>query len=480
MLVEELILHFLPDVFERYKIKSKSLIRIIRNADIEPDEEIYDESADFRSIMEQLVRKRKRLCPVKLEYSKLMDESVIEALCKYLKLNKKQVFHSESPLDLSFMSRLRDYLRGKRELFFERRVPQQPADIDPDRSMMEQIKERDRLLFYPYESIKPFIRLLNEAASSPEVVSIKMTLYRVANDSKIIEALINAAENGKEVVVMVELRARFDEENNIGWSRRLEEAGCRIVYGLDKLKVHSKLCVITRRTNDAISYITQIGTGNYNEKTAALYTDLAVMTVNMDIGIEANEVFNALCMGQVMEETKFLLVAPKCLQNKILDKIDRQIELAKEGGDAYVGAKINSLTDKKIIDKLIEASKAGVKIELIVRGICCLVAGIPGETENISVRSIVGRYLEHSRIYMFGNEDIYISSADFMTRNTVRRVEVGVPIYDPSLKEGIRSIFRTLMQDNVKARVQQPDGSYVRSCTDGEPLNAQEYFYRQV
>lgn len=483
MLVEELILQFMPSVFKRYKIKSKSLIRIIRNADIEPEEEMYDESMDFRSIMEQLIRKRKKLCPVKLEYSRLMDPSVIETLCRHLGLNERQVFHSRAPLDLSFMSGLRDYLRGKRELFYERRTPQKPADIDMENSMISQIRERDRLLSYPYESMRPFLNLLNEAAADPEVISIKMTLYRVANNSKVVEALISAAENGKEVVVMVELRARFDEENNIEWSRRLEDAGCRIIYGLDKLKVHSKLCLITRRKDHAISYITQIGTGNYNEKTAELYTDLSLMTANTDIGMEANEVFNALCMGQVMEETKYLLVAPLCLQNKILEKMDRQIAFAKEGKAAYIGAKINSLTDKKIIDKMIEASQAGVKIELLVRGICCLVAGIPGETENITVHSIVGRFLEHSRIYLFGREgqdEVYISSADYMTRNTIRRVEVAAPVCDEALKERIRSMFRTMMQDNVKTRVQQPDGTYIHCQPAEEMLNAQEFFYQEA
>lgn len=480
VLAEELILHFLPSVFERYTITSKSLIRIIRNADIEPDEETYDEDSDFRKIMERLIRKRKKLCPVKMEYSRVMDDAVIESLCSYLGLSHRQVFHSEAPLDLSFMSALRDYLRNKKELFYERRVSQRPAGFDPKRSMTEQIREKDRLLSYPYESIKPFLDLLNEAAVDPEVVSIKMTLYRVANNSKVVEALINAAENGKEVVALVELRARFDEENNIEWSRRLEEAGCRIIYGLDGMKVHSKLCLITRRTEESISFITQIGTGNYNEKTAALYTDLSLMTADTAIGMEANEVFNALCMGQVMESTKYLLVAPKCLQNKVMDKMDQQIALAQEGKDAYIGAKINSLTDKKIIDKLIEASKAGVKVELIIRGICCLIAGIPGETENITVRSIVGRFLEHSRIYIFGKDEVYIASADYMTRNTVRRVEVAAPIYDEELKARILGIFDVMMHDNVKARVQMPDGNYVYNRNDEEPLNAQEFFYQQA
>ena len=356
MLREEVILHYMPLIFDRYHIKSKSLIRIIRNADIDPDEEMYDDDTDFRQVMEQLVSRRRKLCPIKLEYTRLMDESVLDTLCGYLDLKKKHIFHSEAPLDLSFFSKIRDLLRNKKELFYPKYTPQLPADINMSESIMKQIEEKDRFLFFPYDSIQPFLRMLNEAAEDPEVVSIKMTLYRVANDSKVVEALINAAENGKEVVALVELRARFDEENNIEWSRRLEDAGCRILYGLDKLKVHSKLCLITKKTEGHISYITQIGTGNYNEKTAKLYTDFSLMTAHQGIGEESNEVFRKLCLGQVMKETKYLMVAPKCLRNKILDKMDIQIARAKRGEAAYIGAKMNSLTDKRIIEKLMEAS----------------------------------------------------------------------------------------------------------------------------
>lgn len=476
MLREELILHYIPLIFDRYKIKSKSLIRIIRNADIDPDEEMYDDDTDFRQVMEQLVSRRRRLCPIKLEYTRLMDESVLDTLCTYLDLKKKHIFHSEAPLDLSFFSKIRDLLRNNRELFYDKFVPQLPADINMSESIMKQVEKKDRFLFFPYDSMQPFLRLLNEAAEEPEVVSIKMTLYRVANDSKVVEALINAAENGKEVVALVELRARFDEENNIEWSRRLEDAGCRILYGLDKLKVHSKLCLITKKTKDHISYITQIGTGNYNEKTAKLYTDFSLMTAHQGIGEEANEVFQKLCLGQVMKETKYLMVAPKCLRSKILEKMDEQIALAKRGEPGYIGAKMNSLTDKCIIEKLMEASQAGVDIELIVRGSCCLIAGVPGATDHITVRSIVGRYLEHSRIYIFGNDEVYIASADFMTRNTTRRVEVATPIYDEDIKKRVLHIFNVIMSDNVKARVQMADGQYVHAVQNGEPVNAQKYF----
>ena len=307
-----------------------------------------------------------------------------------------------------------------------------------------------------------------------------MTLYRVAKQSKVVEALIEAAENGKEVVVLVELRARFDEENNIEWSRRLENAGCQVIYGLDGYKVHSKLCLITRKTDKQIEYITQIGTGNYNEKTSRLYTDLSLMTSNVDIGIEASNVFQALAKGEVIEKSEHLLVAPKCLQNKVLEMLDEEIAHAKNGEEAYAGFKLNSLTDKKIIDKLIEASSAGVKIDMIIRGICCLIPGIEGKTDNIRIISIVGRFLEHSRIYIFGSGDrrkYYIASADFMTRNTVRRVEVAAPVYAEHLKEELQNMFDIMLNDNQKARQLYPDGTYRRVENDQKPLNSQEKFY---
>lgn len=481
MLVEELILHFLPLVFERYTVKSKSLIRIIRNADIDVDEAFYDEDLDYRDSMEKLIRTRRRLCPVKLEHSRVLDVTIIENLRKELGIGADQVYFSEAPLELSFFSQIQDSLREKRELFFEKRVPQQPACIRNDLPVIDQIEEKDWFLSFPYESMKPFIRLLKEAGEDERVVSIRMTLYRVAKNSQIVEALIDAAENGKEVVVLVELRARFDEENNIEWSRRLEDAGCRIIYGIDHIKVHSKLCQITYKKDGEIRHITQIGTGNYNEKTAKLYTDLSVMTANEKIGEESAEVFHALCLEQLVEKTKYLLVAPKCLQSKIIVMIDEEIAKAKAGKPAYVGAKMNALTDKVIIDKLVEASKAGVKIELIIRGICCLIPGVEGYTENIRVISIVGRYLEHSRIYLFGADEedakVYIASADFMTRNSTKRVEVAAPIWDKAIKERIMAMFHLMLKDNVKARGLGSDGNYSRVTDSDVKLNSQEYFF---
>lgn len=482
MLAEELILHYVSRVFDRYKIKEKTVMRVVRNADIDT-EEAYDDEENYRDIMEKIIKKRKKLCPVKLEFSRPIDDSTVAAMCYNLDISSDRIFYLDSPLDLSFVSEIEDYLKDKKELFFNPRVPQKTPFVNYNESMIEQIKRNDILLSYPYENMKPFFKLLREAANDESVVSIKMTLYRVAKYSKVVEALIEAAENGKEVVVLVELRARFDEENNIEWSKRLEEAGCRVIYGLGGIKVHSKLCLITRKEKNQVEYITQIGTGNYNEKTSKQYTDYSLMTASVDIGMEAANVLNELAMGEVVEETDHLLVAPKCLQNKILSKMDNEIKKVKNGKAAYIGAKINSLTDKKIIDKLAEASNAGVQIELIVRGICCLIPGINGETENIKVISIVGRYLEHSRIYIFGTEpdcEVYISSADYMTRNTLHRVEVGVPIYDERIKVQILEMFNIMVNDNVKARHELSDGTYVKNKTDGEQLNSQEYFYKKA
>ena len=394
MLLEDLILHYIGSVFKGYKVKGKSLIRVVRNADIDADA-VYDEDLDYREFMADLMKQRKKLSPVRLDMSREMDKTVIEVLCRYLEMTPDKVFKSEAPLDLSFVFQIQDLLRKNSELFYERRVPQKSPDFRDGISILDQISEEDKLLSYPYESIRPFLKMLSEAAEDDNVISIKMTLYRLAKQSKVIEALCEAAENGKEVVVLVELRARFDEENNIRWSRMLEESGCQIIYGLEKYKVHSKLCLITRKGNDGIEYITQIGTGNYNEKTARLYTDLSIMTANEQIGMEAARVFQALTKGEVMQETEHLLVAPKCLQSKIIKMIDEEIEHKKNGEDAYIGLKLNSLTDKRIMEKLNDASKAGVQIEMIVRGICCLVPGIKGETDNIQITSIVGRFLEH-------------------------------------------------------------------------------------
>ena len=375
ILSENIVLHYIGKVFKGYKVIGKSLIRVVRNADIDADA-LYDEDLDYREFMADLMKERKKLSPVRLDMSREIDGSVVESLCRYLDVSPERVFRSEAPLDLSFVFTIQDHLRMNPELFYERRVPQKSASFRDGESILKQIEEEDKLLSYPYESIRPFLRMLNEAAEDDNVISIKMTLYRLAKQSKIVEALCEAAENGKEVVVLVELRARFDEENNIRWSRMLEKAGCQIIYGLEGFKVHSKLCLITKKGKDGIEYITQIGTGNYNEKTARLYTDLSLMTADEQIGMDAARVFQALTKGETVEESDHLLVAPKCLQNRIIDMIEEEIEHKKNGEEAYIGLKLNSLTDKKIIDKLVEASQAGVHIDMIIRGISCLIPGV--------------------------------------------------------------------------------------------------------
>lgn len=483
MLSEELILHFISKLYNKYTIREKSILRISRNADID-DSDMYEDDSNYRDVMEDLIKKRNKLEPVRVELSRIINDSAKKELAKYLDVGTDYFIDVETPLDLSFVGELRNSLANRPELFYAKRTPRNSAAIDAGAGIISQIEKKDVLLSYPFESMKPFIKLLEEAAEDKSVVSIKMTLYRVAERSKIIDALVEAAENGKEVVVLVELRARFDEGNNIEVSKRLEEAGCQILYGLGDYKVHSKLCLITRmKNNNSISYITQIGTGNYNEKTARLYTDLSLMTSNRLIGKEAAGIFDALQKGETIDETEYLLVAPKCLQNNIIKLIDEQITLAKEGKKAYIGIKINSLTDKDISDKLIEASQAGVKIDLIVRGICCLRAKIPGYTENINVVSIVGRYLEHSRIYIFGSvsrQKIYISSADFMTRNTLRRVEVATPIFDKAIKKRLRNMFEVLIKDDEKGKEMDENGEYVTRKINEVPVNSQELFYEQA
>ena len=482
MLSEELILHFVSKIFKGYHIKAKSLLRITRNADIDADA-LYDEDLDYREFMVELIKARKKLAPIRLELSREMDGDVVETLCEYLEVDKNYVFRGDIPLDLSFVFQIQDGLRKRTELFYEKRIPQKSPLFNSHEPILDQIAKKDRFLSYPYESIKPFLTMLHEAANYEDVVSIKMTLYRVAKQSKVVEALIEAAENGKEVFVLVELKARFDEENNIGWSRLLEDAGCHVIYGLDGYKVHSKLCQIMKKKDGNVEYYTQIGTGNYNEKTARLYTDLSLMTADPKIGTEAARVFQALAMGETVEDMEHLLVAPRCLQNKVLAMIDEEIKHAKAGEQAYIGLKMNSLTDKRIMNKLVEASCAGVHIDMVIRGICCLIPGVKGQTENIHIISIVGRFLEHSRIYIFGTQErarIYISSADFMTRNTLRRVEVAAPIEDPDIRMQIQEMFVTMLSDNRKARIMNNKGNYKIEPSDNAPLNSQEVFLQQA
>ncbi len=485
ILVEEIIYLFSQAIFKNQEILDKTIFKITRNADIDIDEAVVDFDLDYREAMQELLKKRKKLTPVRLEIQHDINASLLNTMCDFLTLNKNQVFSNSSPLDMSFVFALEPKLRKLGDFFFKPLIPQQCKLVDPNIPMLTQIQKRDLLLHYPYHSIKPFIRLLREAANDKNVVSIKITLYRVASNSKVVEALIEAAEKGKQVDVLVELRARFDEENNIDWSIRLQEAGCNVIYGLPGYKVHSKLLLITRKSGNDIEYITQVGTGNYNEKTSKLYTDLSLLTCNKQIGSDASIVFNSLFMGTVVESTSLLLVAPLCFKSRVINLIDNEIAIAKSNKPARIILKMNSVTDKVLIDKLVEASTAGVKIQMIIRGICCLKPGIVGKTENIEIRSIVGRFLEHSRIFVFGvgdREQMFISSADFMTRNTERRIEVAAPILAPELKNMISEIISISLADNQKARVSNSLGIYEKVLTniDTIPVNMQDDLFLQA
>lgn len=471
-----LIAHFLPKIFAHYQVKARALVRILRSADLDLDEAA--QGGQYRTALEELLRSRQRLQCVRLDWQG--DEAVVEQLCRHLRLPRAQAFASAAPLDPDVLLRLRERLEGRSALFYPPRLPQPPADVALDRPMLEQLRERDLLLSYPYESMEPFLRLLREAGRDAKVRSIAMTLYRVARNSQVVDALCQAALNGKEVLVLVELRARFDEENNIGWSRVLEHAGCRVVYGMRGVKIHAKLCLITAEEDGNPYYYTQIGTGNYNESTARQYTDLSLMTARQDLGREAAEVFRQLAAGRLVERCGTLLVAPRCLRKGLCALIDGEIA---KGAAGYIGIKCNAVTDRVLMDKLIEASQAGVRVELLVRGICCLVAGVPGCTEHLRVVSIVGRYLEHSRLYLFGRGEgqrTYLSSADFMSRNTTRRVEAAAPVLDPELERRVRALFDALWADSVQGREMDSDGVYRRRVPENGAVSAQERFCAQA
>lgn len=483
VLEEEVVLHFAHLMFKNYKVIDRALIRVTRNADIM----VSGKGADFRDRMEELVANRKKLAPVRLGISDDFSRDALDYICKKLKIKNSRVFTSRIPLDLSYLFALQE-LDENPKLHYIQRSPQRPASISESKSIFSQIKAKDMLLSYPFESMSlSFVKLLQEAADDPKVTSIKITLYRLARNSKIIAALCTAAEHGKDVLVMIELRARFDEANNIEWSKVLQKAGVKVIYGPKDFKAHSKLLLITRKAQGGgYDYVTQIGTGNYNEKTSAIYTDLMLLTADRAIAEDAEAVFSGLLNGTFVEKTNKLLVSPLALRPQILAMMDEQIKIAQNGGNGYIAAKINSLCDKVIIEKLVEASQAGVKIDLVVRGICCIIPQVEGYTDNITVRSIVGRFLEHSRIFIFGKDGkeqkIYIGSADYMSRNTIRRVEVAAPVEDEKLKKRIREMFGVLMHDNVKARIMQNDGTYIRAerSENEEELNSQEYFYEEA
>lgn len=482
ILLEDVIAEFCDILFENYTIEAKTILCVTRSADINPDDEIYENTSDYREHMRQIIRMRSRLKPIRLEFYKKGNAWIEKYLMEKLDISKNDVFKSSTPLDLKYVYSLIDKVPdSQRKKGCDR--PFRPAlnrDLIPGQSITKQILQRDKLLFFPFESIDPFVQLLRESAHDKETISIKITIYRLAKQAKIVKYLCEAAENGKEVVVLMELRARFDEENNINYSEILEQAGCKVMYGIEDYKVHSKVCLITKKNNKGIYYITQIGTGNYNESTSKIYTDLSLMTASKEIGQDATRFFNNLAVFNLEGTYQHLLVSPSTLKEGILKHIYRERMKAESFQPCGIFMKMNSLTDRQIIDALSEASCAGVPIFLLVRGICCIRPGIPGKTENIQVESIVGRFLEHSRIYAFGVDEemeIFISSADMMTRNTKRRVEVACPVYDPVLKQRLKKIMKVLRADNIQSMKLLSDGTYVSKWKEGEtPINSQIYF----
>ena len=460
--IVEIIQEYMDHLFPGYTCLERVQICITRNADISPQDDAVDDSGDFRELMQRMLGKRKRLAPVRLEVSSVISPELEAYLCHKISVEHHQIYMSKAPMDLSFAFELSGKLTEARRsiLSYPGFTPQPLGSISSQERLLAHVQREDLLLSYPYESINPFLQLIREAANDPTVISIKITIYRLANKAKLVEYLCAAAENGKDVTVLIELRARFDEQHNIDWSERLEEAGCTVIYGFEEYKVHSKICLITRQDHGTIRYITQIGTGNYNEKTAGMYTDLSLITADPEIGQDANEFFKNMLIGNLNGTYHHLLVAPVSLKSTLLNLIDHEIAKGSEG---RILLKLNSVTDVDLMEKLRDASCAGVQITMIVRGICCILPGIPNETENIKVISIVGRFLEHSRVYCFGSgadEKMYISSADFMTRNTQRRVEVACPIRNDKCKNKIRNILHLCLSDNIRARVLQSDGTY--------------------
>ena len=484
ILTEDILLAYADHVFEMYDVLEKTVLCVTRNADIQVDDETFGvEGGDFRKKMEKLLRQRRRMAVVRVEINRPISDHFKEHFRSRFEVSDAQIFLSRTaPLKLGYAFSIGEHLPEKKRAFLSDApfTPQQPAMLSAGQSLLKAALQRDILLSYPYESMEPFLQMIREAANDPAVLAIRITIYRLASKAKLVEYLCAAAENGKDVTALIELRARFDEQNNIDWSERMEEAGCKIIYGFEDYKVHSKICLITRRERGAVRHITQVGTGNYNEKTAKQYTDVSLITADERIGQDAGAFFNNMALGNLSGRYSRLFVAPTSLKNNILALMDEQIAKGKDG---YILLKFNSLTDIDVIAKLREASCAGVTVEMIVRGICCLLPGVPGHTENITVTSIVGRFLEHSRIYVFGRGDeekMYISSADLMTRNTERRVEIACPIDDPAVRTRLHDILYAMQHDTVKARVLQPDGTYCKKPAVQDPICAQDLLMQQA
>ena len=479
--MEKVIMEYLELVFEKYEVSNKNYICVTRNADITPDDDSFDDDMDFRNKMKEVLHKRRRMAVVRFETAEPLDKETEKYFCTRLKIEPKQIFRTKMPMKLGFIFEMAEKVPEpmKRSLIDVPFKPQ-PSGMLMEGNITRQIKKKDALLFYPYETMDPFLQLIREASTDSNVLTIKITIYRLAKKARLVEYLCAAAENGKEVTVLIELRARFDEQNNIDWSERLEEAGCRVIYGMEGYKVHSKVCLITYRNRNDIEYITQIGTGNYNEKTAAMYTDLSLMTANRAIGEDAAVFFQNMSIGNLEGNYEHLIVAPVSLKATILRLMDEEI---KKGKDGRIVMKMNSVTDTDFIEKLSEASKAGVKIDMIIRGICCVLPGVEKETENLSIMSIVGRYLEHARIFSFGTgseQKIYIGSADMMTRNTEKRVEVACPIYDDTIRKEINHILKVMLSDNIKGRKLQNNGIYTKKEQKEPFINSQEVFMREA
>lgn len=479
--MEKVIMEYLELVFDQYQVSDKNYICVTRNADISPDDEAFADNDDFRDIMQETLHKRRRMAVVRLETASRLEKEMEKYFCDRFSITPECIFRTKMPMKLAFIFSIADKLPEsmRRALTYEPFEPQPPAML-ADGNVMDQVKKKDVLLSYPYESMEPFLQMIKEAASDPDVMTIKITIYRLAKKARLVEYLCAAAENGKEVTVLIELRARFDEQNNIDWSERMEEAGCRVIYGFEGYKVHSKICLITYRSRNEIRYITQIGTGNYNEKTARMYTDYSLITADQEIGEDAAEFFKNMSIGNLSGVYRHLIVSPTSLKQKVLALMDEEI---KKGNAGRIVMKMNSVTDMDFIRKAEEASRAGVHIDLIVRGICCILPGIPGKTENLRVISIVGRYLEHPRVFAFGSgadTKIYIGSADMMTRNTEKRVEVACPVYDEEIRKYLIHCLRVMLADNLKAREMMPDGTYRKKAGGGRPVDAQAEFMKEA
>lgn len=479
--MEKVIMEYLDVVFDKYEVSNKNYICVTRNADVTPDDEALEINDDFRLLMQETLHKRRRMAVVRMETAEPLDKELEKYFCDKFKITPAQIYRTKMPMKLDYIFSIMDKVPAslKRSLIDEPFTPQ-PSRYLTDGKVIPQVKKKDILLSYPYESMDPFLRMIKEAAYDPTVLTIRITIYRLAKKARLVEYLCAAAENGKEVTVLIELRARFDEQNNIDWSERLEEAGCRVIYGFEGYKVHSKICLITYRNRNNIEYITQVGTGNYNEKTATMYTDVSLITADKGIGEDAAVFFKNMSIGNLNGSYQHIIVSPTSLKPKVLSLMDEEI---KKGTNGRIIMKMNSVTDVDFIQKVSEASNAGVKVDLIVRGICCILPGVKGYTENLRVTSIVGRYLEHPRIFLFGtgaDQKIYIGSADMMTRNTEKRVEVACPVYDETIRKQLTHMLKIMLADNVKARELKSDGKYYMKEKGTSKVNSQEYFMREA